>query len=174
MAAESIPVCLCFLTICGTFRSGGTWIRTGDTMIFRSVPKPSVHRHGAPWAESKRCSEITDRCGPPRSCGGIVVGAEWVPDRRLCALSHLPILTVTSWPLTPFLQSSSSDWGEVLRDGSKAPSPTPLGDTALKPPPSGPTPSDPTGWPTGAPGRGQVRLPAWPPVRTTERSSKTA
>ena len=45
--------------------SGGTRIRTGGTMVFRFVPKPSVHTHRAPWAESKRFSEIADRRGPP-------------------------------------------------------------------------------------------------------------
>ncbi len=63
-----------FLAICRTFSSGGTRIRTGDTMIFRSVPKPAVIRHRAPWAESKRFLEVTDLHEPPRSCGGIVVG----------------------------------------------------------------------------------------------------
>ena len=47
------------------FYSGGTRIRTGDTMIFRSVRNPTVHRHRAPWAESKRFLEGTDRGGPP-------------------------------------------------------------------------------------------------------------
>ena len=68
--------------------SGGTRIRTGDTMIFRSVPKPTVHRHRAPWAESKRFLEVADRRGPPGSAVGRhaeVVGLWWaqrVPERE--------------------------------------------------------------------------------------------
>src|SRR5829696_4140057 len=31
---------LCFSAICRTFRSGGTRIRTGDTMIFSHIQKP--------------------------------------------------------------------------------------------------------------------------------------
>ena len=36
-------------------------------MIFRSVPKPAVNHYRAPWAESKRFLEGTDRGGPPPS-----------------------------------------------------------------------------------------------------------
>jgi hypothetical protein len=37
----------CFSTICRTFRSGGTRIRTGDTMIFGHIPRPLGMRiHG--------------------------------------------------------------------------------------------------------------------------------
>jgi hypothetical protein len=68
---------------------GGTRIRTGDTMIFRSVRDPTVNRHRAPWAVSKRFLEGTDNRGPPPNSAGrhaVVVGLGWaqrVPDRRL-------------------------------------------------------------------------------------------
>jgi hypothetical protein len=45
-------------------------------MIFRSVPDPTVHRHGAPWAVSKRFVEVTDPREPPPNAGnrhGVVV-----------------------------------------------------------------------------------------------------
>ncbi len=70
------------------FYSGGTRIRTGDTMIFRFVPKPTVNRHRAPWAESKRFLEVTDRRDPPVNAVGrhaVVVGLWWakrVPERE--------------------------------------------------------------------------------------------
>jgi hypothetical protein len=57
-------------------------------MIFRSVPKPTVHRHRAPWAESKRVLEITDRREPPLDAvnrHAVVVGLWWaqrVPERE--------------------------------------------------------------------------------------------
>ena len=54
------PEFLRFLLFCRTFLSGGTRIRTGGTMIFRFVLKPTVHRHRAPWAESKRFLEVAD------------------------------------------------------------------------------------------------------------------
>ena len=94
---------LYFPAICKTFLSGGTRIRTGDTMIFRFVPKPTVHRHRALWAESKRVLEGTDRRGPPPNPVGrhaVVVGLWWaqrVPNRRLrlCveAVRHVRLLS---------------------------------------------------------------------------------
>jgi hypothetical protein len=35
-----LPGLLLFSSICRTFRSGGTLIRTGDTMIFSHIQKP--------------------------------------------------------------------------------------------------------------------------------------
>jgi hypothetical protein len=118
---------LYFSTICRTFSSGGTRIRTGDTMIFRSVRKPTVHRHRGRWAVSKRFLEVIDpRETPPNAVNrpGVVVAlwwAQWVPDRRLCTLSDLLILTATSQLPPPFRQASLSDWG-----GAKISVSTPL------------------------------------------------
>lgn len=54
-----------FARFCRIFISGGTRIRTGDTMIFRSVRNSAVHRHRVRWAKSKRFLEVTDRREPP-------------------------------------------------------------------------------------------------------------
>jgi hypothetical protein len=56
---------LYFSLVCRTFLSGGTRIRTGDTMIFRFVPKPTVNPRRVPRAESKRFLQVADRRGPP-------------------------------------------------------------------------------------------------------------
>src|SRR5215211_2116801 len=82
------PELFLFSAICRAFLSGETRIRTGDTMIFRSVPKPTVNRHRAPWAESKRFLEVTDLREPPgnaKSRHAVVVGLWWaqrVPERK--------------------------------------------------------------------------------------------
>ena len=76
------------LPICAWLASGGTRIRTGDTMIFRSVPKPAVHRHRSSWAVPKRFLEVTNPREPSpnavdRHAG--VVGLWWtqgVPKRE--------------------------------------------------------------------------------------------
>jgi hypothetical protein len=75
-----LPSLFLFLVFCRTFRSGGTRIRTGDTMIFRSVPNPTVNPRRVPRAESKRFLEVTDRREPPLNAGnrhGIVVALWW-------------------------------------------------------------------------------------------------
>ena len=67
------------------FYSGGTRIRTGGTMIFRSVPKPAVHRHRVPWAESKPLLEGTGHREPPPNAVGRhadVVGLWWTQQVR--------------------------------------------------------------------------------------------
>jgi hypothetical protein len=46
--SSAYPITLCFTVICRTLMSGGTRIRTGDTMIFGSVRNPTVHR---PWSD---------------------------------------------------------------------------------------------------------------------------
>lgn len=76
-----------FFNICRTLRSGRTRIRTGDTMIFRSVPKRAVHRHLASWAESKRFSEVTDRIEPSANAmdrHAVVVQLWWAPRGIVC------------------------------------------------------------------------------------------
>jgi hypothetical protein len=83
-AATALP----FFLICRYFSSGGTRIRTGDTMIFRFVLKPAVNRHRPPWAESKRLLEAAHRRGPPPNAmdrHAVVVGSWWaqrVPERE--------------------------------------------------------------------------------------------
>jgi hypothetical protein len=74
---STMAECSIFSAFCRTLISGGTRIRTGDTMIFRSVPNPTVHRHRALWAESKRFLEGTNRRRPPLNAVGrhaVVVG----------------------------------------------------------------------------------------------------
>ena len=71
-------------------------------MIFRSVRHPAVHRHRTRWAVSKRFLQVTYLCKLPlnaRNRLAVVVAlwwALWVPDRRLCTLGDLLILTATS------------------------------------------------------------------------------
>jgi hypothetical protein len=57
-------------------------------MIFRSVPKPTVNRHRARWAVSKRFLEDTDPREPPPNAvnrHAVVVALWWaqrVPERE--------------------------------------------------------------------------------------------
>jgi hypothetical protein len=60
--------------------SGGTRIRTGDTMIFSSVPKPAVHLRRKPRAASRRFLEVAvRRKQPPNAvdCHAVVVELWW-------------------------------------------------------------------------------------------------
>jgi hypothetical protein len=62
------------------FYSGETRIRTGGTMIFRSVRDPTVTRHRARRAVSKRFLEVTARREPPPNAvsrHAVVVGLWW-------------------------------------------------------------------------------------------------
>jgi hypothetical protein len=74
----------CFSTICRTFRSGGTRIRTGDTMIFRLVHRSGTPRDETAWAATQA---VSSPCGPQRTppdaanrrhwCGMGVVSRGW-------------------------------------------------------------------------------------------------
>jgi hypothetical protein len=61
-------------------------------MIFRSVQNPTVHYHRAPWAVSKRFSEIPDRREPPPNAMDrhpVVVALWWAPRGFACVSREL-------------------------------------------------------------------------------------
>jgi hypothetical protein len=94
-----------FSAICRTLRSGGTRIRTGDTMIFRLVRRSGASRDETAWAATQA---VSSPYGPQRTppdaanrryrCGtGVVSGAAHGQTPTLC-LRKISSLSATILP----------------------------------------------------------------------------